>query len=70
MINPKAPQPGKVRSHVKAISLITSGLMLLLDLEKPAPIIAVVLAWVVETGKPKTVLKSKATAPDKSAEKP
>ena len=70
MTKPIRPQPGKVSSQVMPISLTTEKLMAERRLTAPTPMMAVVLAWVVETGMPKTELISRLTEAARSAEKP
>ena len=67
---PIRPQPGKVRSQVMPISLTTLKLMAERRLTAPTPMMAVVLACVVDTGIPNSELKSRDTEAARSAEKP
>ena len=67
---PMSPQPGKVSTQVKHISLTTLKLIALMLLTAPTPIIAVVLAWVVETGRLKREHRSREVDAEISAEKP
>ena len=49
--NPMRPHPGKVSTQVRHISFTTPKLIALMLFTAPTPIIAVVFAWVVDTGK-------------------
>ena len=64
------PHPGKVNTQVKTISFTTEKLMAEILRTAPTPIIAVVLAWVVETGSPNTELINRQMDAAMSAEKP
>ena len=70
MINPISPHPGKVSTQVSTISFTTEKLMADILFTAPTPIIAVVLAWVVDTGMPKVELKNRQRDAAISAEKP
>ena len=50
MIKPMSPQPGKVKIQVIPISFTTEKLMAEIRFTAPTPMIAVVFAWVVDTG--------------------
>ena len=65
-----SPQPGKVSTHVRHISLTTPKLMALTFLTAPTPIRAVVLACVVETGRLNSEQRSSDDEAARSAEKP
>ena len=64
------PQPGKVSTQVRHISFTTPKLMALTLLTAPTPIMAVVLAWVVDTGRLSSEHSSKDEDAARSAEKP
>ena len=62
---PMSPQPGKVRTHVSAMSLATCQLTCLTLLAAPAPMMDAVLVCVVETGRPQKV-EARRLMPDDS----
>ena len=64
------PQPGKVKIQVRTISLQTPQLTERGSLAAPAPMMAAVLVWVVETGRPVTVAMNRETVALMEAEKP
>ena len=64
------PQPGKVSIQVSTISFATLQFTERTLFAAPTPIMAVVFAWVVETGKPVSEQTSKAMVAAMSAEKP
>lgn len=59
---PTSPHPGKVSTHVITISRATPQLTMCGFLEQPAPTIAAVFVFVVETGSPNTVARSRLSA--------
>ena len=67
---PIRPQPGKVNTHAKTISLTTEKFIADNLLVAPTPIIAVVFVCVVLTGIPKTEESKRHEAAAMSAEKP
>ena len=64
------PQPGNVNTQVSIMSLTTPKLMADRRLTAPTPMMALVLVCVVDTGMPSTVISSRHSALDRSAEKP
>ena len=70
MRKPISPHPGNVSTQVRPISFTTDRLMDETRLTAPTPMIAVVLACVVETGIPKIELNRIEIDAATSAEKP
>ena len=64
------PQPGKVKIQVRTISLQTPQLTERTSLAAPAPMMAAVFVWVVETGRPVTVAMNSEIVALMEAEKP
>ena len=56
-----SPQPGKVKTQVSTMSLAIAQLTDLTFSAAPAPMMAAVLVWVVETGRPVSVAMSRET---------
>ena len=67
---PISPHPVKVRTHVSTITWTTPKLIAETLLTAPTPMIEVVFAWVVDTGRLKTEQNSSDSAAAISAEKP
>ena len=67
---PIRPQPGKVRTQVITMSLTTDHLTEERRLAAPTPMMAVVLVWVVLTGRAVREASSKQPAAAASAAKP
>ena len=67
---PMTPQPGKVSTQVSTISLTTDQLTEESRLAAPTPMMAVVLVWVVLTGKLAREEINRQPAAARSAEKP
>ena len=68
--NPISPHPGKVRTQVSTISLTTPKLIAETRLTAPTPMMEVVLACVVETGRLSREQISSEVEAARSAEKP
>ena len=67
---PTSPHPGKVNSQVSTISFTTPKLIAETRFTAPTPMIEVVFAWVVETGRLNIEQNKSEIAAAISAEKP
>ena len=68
--NPTNPHPGKVRTQVSTISFTTPKLMADTRFTAPTPMMDVVFAWVVDTGRLNTEQNKRDNAAAMSAENP